>query len=95
MLPKTVLKVEPFLTGWPPRRFDAPVIAPQIGRYPMLVLTRKIGEKIWIGNHVVLTVVKCGSNNIKLAIEAPLDVTIVRDELCRKPEEGLTSVAER
>ena len=79
--------VEPLITGWPPRLSDVPVIAPQIGRFPMLVLTRKVGEKIRIGNDVVLTVVKCRSNTIKLAIEAPLDVTIFRDELSQKPAE--------
>ena len=40
----------------------------------MLVLSRKLGEKILIGDSIVLTVVKIDRNQIRLGIEAPSDV---------------------
>jgi carbon storage regulator len=48
----------------------------------MLVLSRKTGEKIRIGNNVTVTIVRIGPNNVRLGIEAPRDLNIVREELC-------------
>lgn len=48
----------------------------------MLVLTRKPGEKIRIGDEIVLTVIEIRGNRIKIGINAPSDVSIVRGELC-------------
>lgn len=47
----------------------------------MLVLSRKPGERIHIGNDVQITVVRIGPNNVRIGIEAPRDVNIVREEL--------------
>ena len=47
----------------------------------MLVLTRKVGERIQIGNDITLVVTKCAGNRVTLGIEAPKDVRIVRGEL--------------
>jgi len=47
----------------------------------MLVLTRKQGEKIKIGDHVTVTVLAVRGGVIKLGIEAPPDVRILRGEL--------------
>jgi len=47
----------------------------------MLVLSRKLGEKIVIGDNIVLTVVKIDRNQIRLGIEAPADVPIFREEI--------------
>jgi carbon storage regulator CsrA len=51
----------------------------------MLVLTRKLGEKILIGDNVVLTVVEIRSGTIRLGIDAPQDVSIRRAELSAPP----------
>lgn len=48
----------------------------------MLVLSRKPGERIFIGDHVAVTIVRIGPNTVKLGIEAPRDMNIVREELC-------------
>ena len=48
----------------------------------MLVLSRKPGERILIGDEVVITVVRIGPNTVRLGIEAPRDLNIVREELC-------------
>jgi carbon storage regulator len=47
----------------------------------MLVLSRKLGEKILIGDSIVLTVVKIDRNQIRLGIEAPSEVAIYREEI--------------
>ena len=47
----------------------------------MLVLSRKLGEKILIGDSIVLTVVKIDRNQIRLGIDAPADVAIYREEI--------------
>jgi carbon storage regulator len=48
---------------------------------PMLVLNRKIGERIVIGDDIVVTVVKVQGKQVRLGIEAPLSVSIRRQEL--------------
>jgi len=47
----------------------------------MLVLSRKAGEKIFIGDKIVLTVIETRGDNIRLAIEAPKDIKIYRGEI--------------
>jgi len=49
----------------------------------MLVLSRKPGERIVIGDNITITVVRIGPNNVRLGIDAPREFNIVRDELCR------------
>lgn len=48
----------------------------------MLVLSRKPGEKILIGDQVAITIVRIGPNTVRLGIDAPRDMNIVREELC-------------
>ena len=47
----------------------------------MLVLNRKVGEKIWIGKDIVITVVGFGGGKVGIGIEAPREVGIYREEL--------------
>ncbi len=47
----------------------------------MLVLTRKLGEKILIGDDIVITVVDVGKSRLKLGIKAPAGARILRSEL--------------
>ncbi len=49
----------------------------------MLVLSRKAGERILIGDDVAITVVRIGPNSVRVGIEAPRSTNIVREELCR------------
>ena len=48
----------------------------------MLVLSRKPGERILVGNDVVITIVRIGPNTVRLGIDAPGHMNIVREELC-------------
>lgn len=47
----------------------------------MLVLTRKVGERLVIGDEVVITVSEVKGENIRLAIDAPKTVKIYRGEI--------------
>ncbi|RUL89118.1 carbon storage regulator CsrA [Tautonia sociabilis] len=47
----------------------------------MLVLSRKLNEKIVIDGGIVVTVVKIDRNQVRLGIEAPGDVSVYREEL--------------
>jgi carbon storage regulator len=47
----------------------------------MLVLTRKPGEMVAIGNHITVTVVGVTGNQVRLGIDAPDQLRILRAEL--------------
>ncbi|WIK88672.1 carbon storage regulator [Varibaculum cambriense] len=52
----------------------------------MLVLTRRRGEEIVIGDQVVITVVESHKDSVRLGISAPKDLTIRRGELLEQPD---------
>ncbi len=52
----------------------------------MLVLSRKLLEGIVIGSDIRITVVKVDRNHVRLGIEAPDDVVVVREELLHDSE---------
>ena len=60
----------------------------------MLVLTRKLNEKLVIGNDIVVSIVKIEGNKVRLSIEAPGDVRILRGELVTWIDEPASSNAE-
>jgi len=47
----------------------------------MLVLSRKEGGRIKIGNDIEITVVRLGDDRVRLGIDAPPDILILRGEL--------------
>jgi len=47
----------------------------------MLALTRKVGERIVIGDNIVVTVVSIKGDNIRMTIEAPKEIKIYRGEI--------------
>ena len=58
----------------------------------MLVLSRKEGEKLVIGDNITIVVSRVAGNRVTLGIEAPSDVRIIRGELkaqnrAAKPQE--------
>ncbi|MEM8735024.1 MAG: carbon storage regulator [Planctomycetota bacterium] len=55
----------------------------------MLVLSRKVGEKVLVGNDVTLEIVRVNGNRITVGIHAPIDVKILRGELAEKERRGL------
>jgi len=47
----------------------------------MLVLSRKVGERILIGDQISVTVVRIAGGGVRLGIEAPHELPVVREEL--------------
>ncbi len=50
----------------------------------MLVLDRKISEGFWIDNRIFVKVLSVGRRRVKLGIEAPNDISILREELLER-----------
>jgi len=50
-------------------------------RLSMLVLSRKQNERIRVGDSVVVTVVRVSGDKVRIGIEAPPEVRVLRDEL--------------
>lgn len=53
----------------------------------MLVLTRKLGENIRIGDSVKITVLEVRSGQVKLGIEAPPEIKVHREEIYARIQE--------
>jgi carbon storage regulator len=51
----------------------------------MLVLSRRESERIKLGDSIVVTVVKVAGDRVRLGIEAPTNVLVLRGELERRP----------
>lgn len=52
----------------------------------MLVLARKLGESIEIGDGIRVSVVQVKGGRVRIAIDAPREVSVRRSELCAAPE---------
>ena len=50
----------------------------------MLVLSRKINERIQIGDEITITVVRISDGNVRIGINAPSHLLILRDELAKE-----------
>lgn len=60
----------------------------------MLVLSRKEAQRVVIGERIVIHVLRTSANKVRLGVEAPANVTVVRQELLHdppwcKPETGV------
>jgi carbon storage regulator len=53
----------------------------------LLILTRKVGESIAIGDDIQVSVVEIKGTQVKLGIRAPKDVTVHREEIYLKIQE--------
>jgi len=50
----------------------------------VLVLSRKVGERIFIGEQITVTVVKVGHGGVRIGIDAPPELAVVREELAKE-----------
>lgn len=58
----------------------------------MLVLTRKVGEKILIGDDITISVIEVKRGNIRIGVDAPQNISILRFEVFERiQEENLTA----
>lgn len=53
----------------------------------MLVLTRKLQEKICIGNDITVTILRVKGQQVRIGIEAPRDIRVIRGELPPMPND--------
>jgi len=61
----------------------------------MLVLSRKQNEKIIVGDNVTITILKIRGNTVRIGIEAPRDIHVMRGELVRdEPAESASITVE-
>jgi carbon storage regulator len=54
----------------------------------MLVLSRKVGERVLIGDQIAVTIVRVNGNGVRLGIEAPAEMVVVREELAQRAAEA-------
>ena len=47
----------------------------------MLILTRRVGETVVIGNNVTVTVLGVKGNQVRLGVKAPKDISVHREEI--------------
>lgn len=58
----------------------------------MLILTRNIGESIVIGDDIKVTVLGVKGNQVRIGIEAPKDVSVHREEIQARINEGVKEI---
>lgn len=52
----------------------------------MLILTRRVGETLMIGDDVTVTVLNVRGNQVRLGVNAPRDVAVHREEIYKRIE---------
>ena len=53
----------------------------------MLVIGRKCGERFFIGDDIVITIVRLTPNNVRIGIQAPKELNVVREEIAERETE--------
>lgn len=54
----------------------------------MLILTRKVGESLLIGDEISITILSVRGNQIKVGVNAPKEVSIYREEIYQRIREA-------
>lgn len=57
----------------------------------MLILTRREGEALMIGDEISVTILSVKGNQVRLGVKAPKDVVVHREEVYQRPEESRVS----
>jgi carbon storage regulator len=62
----------------------------------MLILTRRVGETLMVGDNVTVTVLGVKGNQVRIGVNAPKDVSVHREEIYMRiqAEKGQSSPAE-
>ncbi len=59
----------------------------------MLILRRKKNESILIGDNIRITILECASDGVRVAIDAPKQISIIREELSEAEQTNKTALA--
>lgn len=59
----------------------------------MLILTRRVGESLMIGDDVSVTVLRVKGNQVRLGVDAPSTVSVRREEVSQRARPGAAVVA--
>ena len=57
----------------------------------MLVLSRCEGEKILVGDDIVITVCRVNGGQVRIGIEAPREILVIREELKNDPKQRIVA----
>ncbi len=60
----------------------------------MLILTRKQGESVIIGDNIKVTILQVQGSNIRVGIEAPQEISVHREEIFERIQESKKEVTE-
>jgi carbon storage regulator len=61
----------------------------------MLVIRRRAGESLFIGEDVEIRILEMGPSQVKLGIEAPKDITVLRSEVRETQQANISAALER
>lgn len=59
----------------------------------MLVLRRKKNESLLIGDNIRITILECGGDGVRIAIDAPKQISIIREELSEAVQSNKKAIA--
>lgn len=60
----------------------------------MLILTRRVGESLTIGDDVTITVLGVKGNQVRIGVKAPRDVAVHREEILNRIQDEAAAAAE-
>ncbi len=60
----------------------------------MLILTRRVGESLMIGDDVTITVLGVKGNQVRIGVDAPKEVAVHREEILERIENAAAEVAD-
>ena len=61
----------------------------------MLILTRRVGETLMIGDNVSVTVLRVKGNQVRLGVNAPKDVSVHREEIFERIQQESGDASEK